>query len=81
MEPAESRAEHPYSEERDTPVEEIPEGFQKESLLPGGRVQITDTRLCYNWQAGPNGGCYVECGSVWLHAEQEGFLPPTETSE
>lgn len=55
---------HPYDTERVTPVSEIPAEFQLKAILPGGRFQIIDTRLCYNWQPGENGGRYVECGSV-----------------
>ena len=46
------------------PVEEIPEEFRVVALLPKGKTQIIDTRLCYNWDPGPDGGEYVECGSV-----------------
>ena len=75
-----SREGHRYSGERVTPIEEIPDHFRKEVSLPGGGTQIIDTRLAYNWEPGPGGkgGRYVECGSVWSHAEQGGFTPPEE---
>ncbi len=75
---AESRANHRYSEGRVTPAEEIPPRFQKKNTLPGGGVQITDTRLCYNTEFGPNGEVvrHVECVSVYLHADQDGIQSP-----
>jgi len=60
----ESRENYPYKEERITPVEEIPKEFQSVTKLGAGNIQITDNRLCYNWEPGEDGGRYVECGSV-----------------
>lgn len=57
---------HPYSAdqffERITPVDAIPEEFRMKALLPGGKTQIVDKRLAYNWNA--TMGALVECGSV-----------------
>lgn len=69
-----SRKDHPYSSERVTPIGEIPPKFRQKALLPGGNSQILDTRLCYNF----DGKQYVECGSVWSHAEQDGFISPED---
>ena len=78
-----SRKNHDYADpgqERTTPTEEIPEEFQTEVPLPGtNRKQITDNRLCYNWQPGPDGGRLVECSSVWADADKQGFVSPEET--
>jgi len=70
-----SRKNHPYNEERKTPKKEIPFEYRKKLLLPGGRSQIIDTRLCYNCNTN---GEWVECGSVWSHAKQEGFVSPKD---
>ena len=70
-----SRKGHSYDSERETPLEEIPPEFRQESPLPGGGIQITDTRLCYNFNSK---GRLVECGSVWSHAAQEGFISPED---
>lgn len=71
--PVESRKNHPYDVERETPLEEIPEEFRKEVPLPGGGTQIIDTRLTYNWQPPINGrkSRLVECDSVLSHAVAE----------
>lgn len=61
------RSDHEYaapSHERTTPVEEIPPQFRKKAKLKSNVFQILDKRLCYNWEPGPNGGRFVECGSV-----------------
>lgn len=71
-----SRKDHSYSEERLTPIEEIPPEHRYNAPLPGGGSQVLDNRLCYNFE--PGNKRYVECGSVWSHAEFEGFTPPTE---
>ena len=68
-----TRENHSYDEERITPKCEIPFKYRQKSPLPGGGFQITDTRLCYNYNAK---GKLVECGSVWSHAQQEGFVSP-----
>ncbi len=68
-----SRERHRYAPpgmERVTPVEEIPPQFQKEVRLSASNVQIIDTRLCYNWEPGEDGGRYVECGSVASDADK-----------
>lgn len=53
-----------------TPVENIPVEFRAVAILPRGKTQIIDTRLCYNWDPGIDGGELVECGSVAAHAER-----------
>lgn len=57
---------HPYANEkffeRVTPIEDIPEEFRMEAVLPGGNRQIVDRRLAYNWN--PKVMAFVECGSV-----------------
>lgn len=70
--PVESRKNHPYSSERETPLEEIPKKFRRKAPLPGGGFQILDSRLCYNWQPPKDGrpSRYVECGSVWSDADK-----------
>jgi len=70
-----SRENHPYSSERVTPITEIPPEHRIKVPLPGGRTQILDDRLCYNWQPGEDGGRYVECGSVAADAQKQGFFP------
>ena len=80
---ARSRKNHDYADpgqERTTPLEEIPDEFQMEVPLPGGKKQIVDKRLCYNWQPGPDGGRLVECGSVWADADKQGFISPEENN-
>jgi len=74
MEIIRSRRNHPYKAERVTPLGEIPPEFQILAPLPGGKNQILDRRLCYNC----DGMKYVECGSVWSHAAQEGFVSPED---
>lgn len=74
MEKVISRKNYQYNIERITPIEEIPPKFIGVAPLPGGRIQIVDTRLCYNF----NGIDLVECGSVWSHAEEEGYLSPEQ---
>ena len=52
--------------ERVTPVEEIPEEFQRVAHLPGGRRQMIDTRIAYTYHPEyrdsnfPN-GALLEC--------------------
>lgn len=53
---------------------EIPEEFQCEGNLPGGKTQVLDSRYCYRWDISFNR--YVICDSVADHAEQEGFVSP-----
>lgn len=73
----ETRINHPYLEERETPIQEIPFEFQLSVKLPGGREQVVDTRLCYNLAVREDGSrVLVECGSVYTHAQKEGFFPP-----
>ncbi len=72
-----SRKNHPYDSERVTPIEEIPPKFRLTAPLPGGNFQILDTRLCYNF----NGKEFVECGSVWSHAKQNGFKSPEDNNQ
>lgn len=73
MEVVRSRRNHSYTTERVTPKGEIPPQFQITAVLPKNKgFQIVDARLCYNF----NGEIYVECGSVWSHATQEGFVSP-----
>ena len=68
-----SRERHCYAPpgmERVTPIDEIPLAFQKVIRLSKDKVQIIDTRLCYNWEPGEDGGRYVECGSVASDADK-----------
>jgi len=69
-----SRKSHPYSLERITPINEIPPKFRLIAPLPDWDLQTLDTRLCYNF----NGKEFVECGSVWSHAEENGFKSPED---
>jgi len=48
---------------------EIPEEFRSVGVLPNGKKQIIDIRLCYNWDPAPDGGELVPCGSVAAHAD------------
>lgn len=82
--PIESRSNHQYAppgEERTTPLEEIPPEHRRKSVLPGGGYQITDNRLCYNWEPGPDGGRLVECGSVAADASKLGAESPESKSK
>ncbi|KUK79656.1 MAG: hypothetical protein XD95_0230 [Microgenomates bacterium 39_7] len=71
-----SRKDHQYAptgSEEITPIDEIPPQFRRIATLPGGNKQIVDSRLCYNWEPGDEGGRMVECSSVASHASQEHF--------
>lgn len=73
MEVVRSRRNHSYTTERVTPKGEIPPQSQIAAILPKNKgFQIVDSRLCYNF----DGERYVECGSVWSHAEEHGFSSP-----
>ncbi|MGD9128957.1 MAG: hypothetical protein PVJ09_00485 [Candidatus Woesebacteria bacterium] len=62
---------HYYLREQRTPLSQIPQEYQMTATLPGGDIQIVDTRLCYNWQPSPKGkGRLVECGSVAADADK-----------
>ncbi len=71
------RSNHQYASpgrEHPTPVSQIPPRFRKKVALPGtNRTQIVDSRLCYNWEPGANGGRFVECGSVAADADAGKF--------
>ncbi len=71
-----SRKNHQYpptGSEYPTPIQKIPREHRRTVPLPGGRTQVVDDRLCYNWDPAYQGGKMVECSSVASHAAQEGF--------
>lgn len=59
----------PVNFELPTPLEKIPRKFRKKHVLSGGKVQIIDSRLAYNWDRERN--MMVECGSVSGDAKYE----------
>lgn len=82
----ETRKNHSYSSERATPIAEIPPEHRRVTSLPNNIYQITDSnravnqvtdhRLCYNLN--PKEKRMVECGGVWMDAEEEGIFSPED---